>query len=486
MAGVRIRRGSVLLDLGPVRAIRPLWIALLLLLPAVAQAQFTFTTNNGAITITGYTGTNSVVVIPSATNGWPVTSIAGFAFFNCTSLTSVSIGNRVTTIGNSAFANCTSLANITLSTNVTSIGTRAFSNCTGLTTVAIPYSIISIGRSPFSFCRGLSAITVDPLNSLYGSLDGVLFNKNLTTLIQYPAGLGGNGYTIPNSVTSIGDEAFWGCISLTSVTIPDSVTSVGADAFYFCNSLTSVMIPDSVADIGWCAFAWCDGLTEITVDALNANYRSLDGVLFNQDQTTLIQCPAGKGGSNYTVPGSVTTIGDHAFRGCGMSGITIPGSVTSIKDNAFLECYSLTNITIPGSVTSLGAGAFFYCTSLAGVYFQGNAPSFDSSVFYNANNATVYYLPGTTGWEHWIAPPPAMLWNPRFQVGDASFGVQTNCFGFNITGTTNIPVVLEACTNLSSLAWVPLQNCTLTNGSFYFTDSNWTNYPDRFYRLRSP
>ena len=109
-------------------------------------------------------------------------------------------------------------------------------------------------------------------------------------------------------------------------------------------------------------------------------------------------------------------------------------------------------------------------------------------MFYGDNAATVYYLPGTTGWDRWylVAPPPAVLWNPQFQAGDASFGVRTNRFGFKITGTTNIPIVLEACTNLASANWTPLQTCCVTNGSIYFSDSKWTHYPGRFYRLRSP
>ena len=110
-------------------------------------------------------------------------------------------------------------------------------------------------------------------------------------------------------------------------------------------------------------------------------------------------------------------------------------------------------------------------------------------MFYHDNNATVYYLPGTTGWGAPGTPfggLPTMLWNPQAQTSDGSFGVQTNRFGFNITGTTNIPIVIEACANLASPVWVPLQSCTLTNGSVYFCDPQWTNYPGRFYRFRSP
>jgi len=157
---------------------------LMLTLPAVVHAQFTFTPNNGAITITGYTGPGGNVVIPNTTNGLPVTSIGNRAFYYCRNLTSA-----------------------TIDTNVTSIGDEAFSSCTSLTNVTIPNSIINIGTSAFSWCTSLSAIIVDALNSCYSSVDGVLFNKSQTTLIQCPGGKGGS-YSIPDSVTTIGNYAF--------------------------------------------------------------------------------------------------------------------------------------------------------------------------------------------------------------------------------------------------------------------------------------
>src|ERR1019366_6659139 len=157
---------------------------LLLALPAVVHAQFTFTTNSGAITITGYTG-GGAVVIPSTTNGWPVTSIGDWAFASCTSLTSLTIPNSVTTIGSGAFAYCTSLTNITIGSSVT-----------------------SIEYSPFGDCTSLLAIMVDALNPAYSSVAGVLFNKSTNTLIQCPRGISG-AYTIPNSVTNIRDWAFF-------------------------------------------------------------------------------------------------------------------------------------------------------------------------------------------------------------------------------------------------------------------------------------
>jgi hypothetical protein len=181
-----------------------------------------------------------------------------------------------------------------------------------------------------------------------------------------------------------------------------------------------------------------------------------------------------------------------AFDSChSLTNVTIGNSVASIGVNAFASCFSLTGISIPASVTYIGEFAFYACFSLTSVYFDGNTPSVGSSVFNDDDTVTTYYLPGTTGWSltFWGYPssgPPAVLWNPFIQTGDGSFGVRSNQFGFNITGTTNIPIVVEACTNLASPVWTPLQTVTLTNGLFYFSDPQWTNYSGRFYSIQMP
>ena len=151
----------------------------------------------------------------------------------------------------------------------------------------------------------------------------------------------------------------------------------------------------------------------------------------------------------------------------------------------FQGCSSLTKITIPESVTNISDEAFALCRSLTNVYFQGNAPAADSSAFTADPFATAYYLPGTTGWSAFSANTglPAVLWNPLIQTGDGSFGVRTNLFGFNITGTPNITIVVQAADNLANAVWTSLQSLTLTNGSCYFSEPFQPANPARFYRI---
>ena len=202
--------------------------------------------------------------LTSVTIPGSVTSTGAAAFSHCTALTSVTILDSVTSIGSYAFYKCGSLTSVTIPDSVTSIGYSAFDSCTSLTSVTIPNSVTSIGVGAFTLCTSLTGIWVAEGNSHYSSdASGVLFNKDKTTLVQCPGAFA--AYTIPDSVTIIGDSAFSHCTSLTSVTIPDSVTSIGNRAFADCTSLTSVTIPNSVTIIGDSAFSNCTSLTSVTI-----------------------------------------------------------------------------------------------------------------------------------------------------------------------------------------------------------------------------
>ncbi|MGA2555618.1 MAG: leucine-rich repeat domain-containing protein [Verrucomicrobiota bacterium] len=500
-------------------------LASLLAAPAT-QAQFAYTTNNGTIIITGYTGSGGAVIIPAEIADLPVTSIGDWAFYS-TGVINVTIADTVTNIGDGAFFDCESLTNIAIGANVASIGDWAFAFCPSLTNVNFRGNPPGLGGTNVFYG---DAATVNYLpgtagwGPMFGGLGTVLWNppvpyryttNNGTILINRYTGSGGEvvipttisflpvtgiadrafystgviNVTIADTVTNIGDGAFFDCESLTNIAIGANVASIGDWAFENCTGLGSVTIPNSVTNIGISAFVICVSLIAINVDAQNAFYSSLNGVLFDKAQSTLVEYPGGKIGS-YSVPGTVTSIAQYAFATCtNLTRITIPASVTNIGDLAFLECYYLTTATVASGMLTFGESAFGGCLRLTTVYFQGNAPNADDSLFSTAGAVnepgTVYYLPGTSGWSNSCGGEPAVLWNPLIQTADGGFGVRTNQFGFNITGTTNIPIVVQAADNLANPVWTSLQALTLTNGSYYFSEPFQPASPARFYRITS-
>lgn len=314
--------------------------------------------------------------------GNSATSIGNSAFEDCLSLLRVTIGNSVTSIGEDAFDNCKSLSNLAIGNSVTSIRTSAFFDCDSLTSVTVPDSVTSIDNAAFGRCDLLTEINVAANNTSFCSVDGVLFDKNKTKLLQYPGGKSGT-YTIPGSVTIIGDWAFEGCHSLTSVTIPDSVTSISRAAFSDCDSLTSVTIPDSVTNIGEHAFSGCDNLTSVTIP----NSVTRIGTQAFAYCNSL---------SNVTIPDSVTSISNYVFQNCNnLTSVTIGNSVTSIGTGVFQNCKSLSNVTIPDSVTNIGNKAFYDCNSLTDVYYRGSEAQWAAITIGSDNNpltsATIHY-----------------------------------------------------------------------------------------------
>ena len=370
-----------------------------------------------SVTYIGDAAFYSCASLTSITIPNSVTEIGDSAFGGCESLTSVTIPDSVTSIGGNAFSDCTSLTGITIPESVTSIGGRAFENCTNLTSVTIPGSVAGIGDGAFNGCTSLIAINVATGNQNYISVNGVLYNKDKTTVICYPAGKKDKSYTIINGVTyigehafeyctsltsitipsgvmGIGDWAFLGCSKLTSITIPNGMTCIGYRTFEDCSSLTSITIPDSVVDIGYYAFRGCKSLTAINVATGNQDYVSVNGVLYNKDKTTIICYPAEKNDKNYMLIDSVMWIGASAFSGCAnLKNIMISDGVTSISPYAFEGCISLTSITMPDSVMLIGDYAFIGCKSLASITICDGVTSIGRYAFENCTSLKSITIP---------------------------------------------------------------------------------------------
>jgi len=357
-----------------------------------------------AVTSIGYFAFQNCTSLRKITIPESVTSIGNVAFSHCTSLTEITIPEAVTSIGNSTFSSCTSLRQITIPESVTSIGSSAFEDCKSLTEITIPEGVTSIGNVAFSNCNSLREINVNSKNTEYCDIDGNLFNKNKTQLLQYAIGKNDLSYTIPEGVTSIGDSAFSSCTSLAEITIPESVTSIGDSAFSSCTSLRQITIPESVTSIGDYVFRACTNLREITIPE---GVTSIGNYVFqactNLREITIPEGVTSIGNvafssctslAEITIPESVTSIGDSAFSSCtSLRQITIPENVTSISSFAFSSCTSLRQITIPESVTSIGDNVFQACTNLREITIPENVTSIGRSAFYNCKNLTEITIP---------------------------------------------------------------------------------------------
>ena len=388
-------------------------------------------------TVTGYDGSDTVIVIPDSVGGIPVTKIAVNAFKDKQRITSITVPDSVTSIGIYAFSGCISLAELNLGNGIKTIPEGMARGCNKLESILIPDSVTSIGVWAFLNCDSLESVVIGDSVTTIGS-SAFSSCDSLASVV------------IGDSVTSIGSDAFRNCDSLTSVVIPDSVKSIGDYAFYSCDSLVSVTIPDSVTSIGDWAFYSCsslyvvynnsDLLLEIgsTKNGYLAYYAKIlvdngetiyiddgynytltdDGFLFREkdskyeliayaggeDTVTLLESINGnsydlyrmRGVVNVIIPESFTTINNYAFAYCySLVSVTIPNSVTSIGYGAFEGCSSLESVVIGDSVTSIGSYAFSYCSSLTSVVIGDSVTSIGDSAFLNCSSLTEVYYNGT-------------------------------------------------------------------------------------------
>ena len=311
--------------------------------------------SDGTIEIVKYNGSKDFVSIPESIDNRKVTIIGPTAFRSCETVTKVVIPENVICIGNSSFVNCVNLTSVIIPNSVTYIGYEAFNLCKSLERVTIPSSVTAIGYEAFSGCKNLKSIDVASENNNYVSVNGILFNKDKTKLICYPAGKTEMNYDIPYGVKSIDNYAFDRCVSLTNITIPDSVVWIGGHAFYGCSNLMSIILPDGMTCIGNYTFTDCTNLKSVTIPD---SVTSIDGGAFmNCENLTALIIPEG-----------VTSVAFSTFENCRrLVSVTIPKSVTSIAESAFARCTNLVSITIPEGVVSIGREAFYNCNGLRNI-----------------------------------------------------------------------------------------------------------------------
>ena len=330
----------------------------------------------------------------------------------------------VTSIGDSAFRGCFSLRFIEIPKSIVSIEGLAFNECSSLRSLTISESLTSIDNYALRGCVSLEAINVDGNNPVFCSIDGVLFDKAGINLIKYPAGKADSKYDVPESVKTIQGCAFDGCDSLETVVIansvdsieylafqnctsmrfvyiPDSVTSIRGNAFANCTSLISVSIPASVTSMGSYVFDGCNSLEYIYVDGTNPEFCSIDGVLYDKDVSKLIQYPAGKTDSEYTIPKSVWDVSTSSFRGCehltainADESTKLLRSIDGVLYNSSMTCLisypagkTDTEYTLPASV-NVGpqSGALDGCKNLTAIYVE------EGSIHYTSLDGVLYSM----------------------------------------------------------------------------------------------
>ncbi len=365
---------------------------------------------------------------------------------------------------------------------VVAIASGAFDNCFLLHSVTIPRFVWSLDARAFSNCFFLTEVLVNPNNVNFSSNGGVLMNYQQTRLVYYPGGLF-QGYTVPESVTSIMDFAFQGCFNLPQINFNAALIAIGEYAFDGCSGLHSVTIPANVNSIASTAFLGCSNMSAIYVNQDNMTYASANGVMFDYSMQQLLKYPCGKSGE-YTVPPEVTGIRNFAFIHSGVTSISLPDSLVFIGAEAFHACQGLNSIIIPAGVSDIGDSAFIDCTNLYGALFKGNAPGiFGDDVFDNcAPGFTVYYLSGNTGFSNPWHGYSALPFEPSFSA------VPVTPTNGNVTVTIIYPAIATTMEyKIGAGAWTGYSAPIVMtdNGTVYArcSDASGNNSPERSFAV---
>ena len=387
------------------------------------ESQFTYTIQDSYYaTITGYTGSDSVVVIPEklAEGTLTVRAIAGKMFYNRAALTAVSLPATVVSIGDSAFAGCSNLEFIDLPNTVSSIGNYAFQNCTKLTEIELPDSVSDLGQRVFAGCTALELVdypaglkSVDYWGSIFEdctSLKTITVPEGVTFLPNnvFESAKHLEKVILPSTLTKIGEDAFKDCVKLQAPELPEGLATIGASAFSGNTAMKSIAFPKSLTTIGGSAFDKCTGLTEVSFQ---------EGVT-NLGSYAFQNCT---GLTKLVLPDSITTLGQRVFAGCAylrsinypkslttvdywgavfedcvrLRTVSVPEGVTVLPDNAFEAANYLRNIILPASLKTIGSEAFKECIRLRSVDIMEGLTTIRSSAFMGCTNLEGLYLPGT-------------------------------------------------------------------------------------------
>ena len=372
------------------------------------EGSYTYKLDEGKAVITAADKSISGnITIPSKLGGYAVVEIASSAFYNCKDLTGVVIPDSVEEIGSFAFAGCENLSSVTMPSSLKTIEVQAFHNCKHLTSVALPAGVSDIDSSAFTGCVMLESISVNKNNKKYTSASGVLFNKNKTTLIIFPAANAAQNYTVPSGVTKIADYAFHGAEALKSITFSDSLSVIGAYSFAYCNSLEKISIPANVGVVGEYCFYYCKSLKEVTCSD------RMDTI----DNCTFCGCSSLE---SIKLPSKLKHIGDSAFSSCSkISGFVIPSTVTYVGDSAlnytadyynkgnwtdgvfYLGSYllgtdynfSAERYTVKSGTTLIAASAFAYEETLVSVTIPASVKYICDYAFTDCENLSEISIP---------------------------------------------------------------------------------------------